>query len=420
MEKHIGRITNKYKGKKEDILIICSNINYRLIINKTIINTKGFVIGDIVEFTCKEVINKKENYIECICNSINLLKKTLLSPYETAINESTKFNSLKAKKYFHTKMITDSNYIEFLKINALVINCIREYLNKKKFMECRTPIITNTFHGGTAIPFETYVNYKHKKCYLRANSMLPLSMYLAGGFNRVYEMGEYFRNGSVNKVHSVPYLAAEIYSTDINYAEMLEVSKELFNVIIKCVNDEFGYNISEKINTISFEQFMREYEFKEFSIKKLDDYFKIKKNNFNMENNYQNINNLYRIFKEEILPKYRDNIIITKMPSGISPFIDRLEENKYLLKRSLFIFKGYTIMEITHSSNNAENIINEIMRQKEYLKITKKDIVDKSCEGYEHALKLGILPMSAITISAERFISLICGNQNINDYTIDI
>ena len=134
-------------------------------------------------------------------------------------------------------------------------------------------------------------------------------------------MGEYFRNGSIDKVHSVPYLATEIYSTDIKYVEMLEISKELFAVLVRSINIEFGYIINEQINTMSFEQFMKKYEYENFSIKNLNEYFKIKKINFNIENNYQNINNLYRMFKEEILPKHRSNIIVTEMPSGVSPFM---------------------------------------------------------------------------------------------------
>ena len=49
-----------------------------------------------------------------------------------------------------------------------------------------------------------------------------------------------------------------------------------------------------------------------------------------------------------------------------------------------------------------------------------KEMIDKSCEGYEHALKLGILPMSSITISVERLVSLICENENINENLIDV
>ena len=155
VEKFIGRIINKYKGKKKDIFIICGNIKYRLIINKDIIHTRNFGIGDIVEFTCKEILDKKGGYLECICDNINVLKKSLLLPYEAAINENTKFNTLKSKRFFHTKMITDNKYIKLLKLKALIIKSIREYLDKKDFMECRTPIITNNFHGGTSIPFET-------------------------------------------------------------------------------------------------------------------------------------------------------------------------------------------------------------------------------------------------------------------------
>lgn len=420
MNEIIARIVNKYKNKSEEIFIVHNDINYRLIIKKDIIEVNNFNIGDIIKFTGTKISGKYSNeYVEYDCSSIAIIKKTSLSSNESAINEKNKFKGAKERQFFHTKMITDNKCIEKLKIYDLVVKNIRSYLDKENFVECRTPILTNSFHGGGAFPFETYVNYKHKKNYLRANSILPLSMYLAGGLNRVFEIGEYFRNGSITKTHSVPYLAAEIYATNINYEEILVMAKNIFMNVIKNVNKNFKYNISEQIETISFEQFMKQNEFSNFSINNLKEYFEFKKIDF-IINNYENINNLYRLFKEEIVPKTSKNMMIEDLPSGISPFIDCLEDNEKLLKRTLFFYKGHTIMEITYSSNDAKIILQETHNQKQALKQMNKEMIDKSCEGYEHALKLGILPMSSITISVERLVSLICENENINENLIDV
>lgn len=422
MRKIIGRIINYFSNKSEDIFIIHSEKKKcRLIIKKGSIDITKFTIGDIVEFSGKLVTDGKYSafFDEYCCSKISILKKTMLSKTESAINDSNKFKGNKSKQYYHTKMILDDGCITNIKVYDLVVNSIRKDLKKHKFIECRTPILTNNFHGGGAFPFETYVNAKHKKCYLRANSILPLSMYLAGGLERVYEIGEYFRNGSITKTHSVPYLATEIYSTNISYTKMLELSISLFTNIINKVCMEHNFSLSSEIKIISFEEFMRKNEYRDFSMCHLDEYFKYKKINYSI-NNYENINVLYRILKEEIVPRYQETIIITNLPSGISPFIDDVENNNKLLKRSLFFFKGHTIMEIAYSSNNYEEIQKKISEQIDFLSMNNKSEVDKECEGYEHALKLGILPMSSITISLERFVSLICSNDNISDYMIEI
>ena len=246
-------------------------------------------------------------------------------------------------------------------------------------------------------------------------------MFLAGGLNRVYEFGEYFRNGSISKMHSSPYLAIEIYATDIDYKSMIEFAKEIYIDVLNSLNEKLQYNFSANLKVISFEMFMSQNEYKDFSINNLNEYFKFKNYNFSNDN-YENINNLYKIFKENIMPRFQGAYLITDLPAGISPLIDSLNNNENILKRSLLFLNGYTIMEIAYCSNDYSVIKNGIEKQLAYLERREKNCKKGGVmfEGYAHALKLGILPMSYISISVERFIALLCNNKFITENMIDI
>ena len=418
-----GRITEKFSTKNEGIIIVHNNEKYRLIIkSQTIINLKEYNIGDIISFSGKKFNGKySEEYNEIVVEKIKVLKKCLLNNSGCAISKSTSFKGIKEKQFFHTKMIKDINSIIRIEQAATIYNVLRKTLTNHSFVECKTPILTDAYQGGSALAFKTYVNYKHRESYLRTNSLRPLMIYICGGMDRVYEIGDYFRNGSTGKMHSVPYTALEIYATNINYEEMIEFAKVILANIFKnldmfdCISD-----INE-IEYVGFSEYIKKMDFEKFEIKNLKDYFIYKELEYNDNNNYHNINVLYKTFKEEILKKDQKLKIIHSLPAGISPFVDRKSDSEAFLKRAFIVFKGYTIIEITYCSNDFDIITTEIKKQQEYLeKNVEKAIDSKENTGYMHALKMGILPTSTLTMSIERFISLICDDEDINEYKIVI
>ena len=154
-----GRVVNIYN--KRILIVFHNEKHYRLSFEeKGTINNIG--LGDYVSFKGSLNNEKKSDFIEVIPESIFLIKKCKLEKDKTHITEATKLKNVKAKMFFHTKMITDTKTITKMKIFDLVLKSIRKTLNENSYIECRTPILNNYYHGGGALPFETYVNYKHK------------------------------------------------------------------------------------------------------------------------------------------------------------------------------------------------------------------------------------------------------------------
>ena len=115
----------------------------------------------------------------------------------------------------------------FLK-RSEVINQIRLFLNKNKFIEVETPILQPIYGGANARPFKTYHNSLDKELFLRIADELYLKRLIIGGFERVYEISKNFRNEGMDRSHNPEFTMLEFYQA---YADVNDVMYLTENMI---------------------------------------------------------------------------------------------------------------------------------------------------------------------------------------------
>ena len=88
---------------------------------------------------------------------------------------------------------------------------IRRYLTEHGFLEVETPILQSAVCGASAKPFFTKHNALNKICNLRIAPETYLKQVIAGGFDRVFEMGKVFRNEGMDPQHLQEFTMCEWY-----------------------------------------------------------------------------------------------------------------------------------------------------------------------------------------------------------------
>ena len=93
-------------------------------------------------------------------------------------------------------------------------------------------------------------------------SELALRQYIAGGFEKVYEMGYYFRNGNTDAKHLTPFLAAEIYTAFAEERQNIQLMQELFRSMVSDVRplvESYGLQVPgsflDEIPVCTFDEF---------------------------------------------------------------------------------------------------------------------------------------------------------------------
>jgi len=96
-------------------------------------------------------------------------------------------------------------------LRSKVISLTRRFLEDRGFLEVETPLLHAVQGGATAKPFVTHHNALDQDLYLRIAPELYLKRLVAGGLERVYEIGRVFRNEGISPRHNPEFTMLELY-----------------------------------------------------------------------------------------------------------------------------------------------------------------------------------------------------------------
>ncbi len=119
-----------------------------------------------------------------------------------------------------------------------IVSAIRRYLDAEGFIEVETPILQPLYGGAAARPFTTHHNALDRDLYLRIASELYLKRLIVGGLERVYEIGENFRNEGLSHKHNPEFTMLEWYEAYADYKDVAEHFEELMRFVAR----EIGYD----------------------------------------------------------------------------------------------------------------------------------------------------------------------------------
>lgn len=102
-----------------------------------------------------------------------------------------------------------------------IVSALRSYLDRSGFLEVETPILQPLYGGAAAEPFSTEYRHLGETYFLRIATELYLKRLLAGGFDRVYEIGKDFRNEGIDRTHCPEFTQLELYEAYGDYGTMM-------------------------------------------------------------------------------------------------------------------------------------------------------------------------------------------------------
>jgi lysyl-tRNA synthetase class 2 len=134
-------------------------------------------------------------------------------------------------------LVTPGSRELFIK-RSQIVRGIRSYLDAEGFIEVETPILGTTYGGAAARPFMSHLNARHQDVYLRVSPECALKRLLAGGLERVYEVGKNFRNEGMDSNHNPEFTMVEWYEAWSDYIEQMTRFETLVAVLSDTVNGD--------------------------------------------------------------------------------------------------------------------------------------------------------------------------------------
>ena len=112
-------------------------------------------------------------------------------------------------------------------LRSRLLSFVRRWLEDRGFMEVETPVLQPLPGGAHAKPFVTHHNALDMDVYLRVAPELYLKRLVAGGFEKVFEIGRVFRNEGLGYRWNPEFTMLELYEAYADYTDMMVLTESL-------------------------------------------------------------------------------------------------------------------------------------------------------------------------------------------------
>ncbi|MCM3877481.1 MAG: lysine--tRNA ligase [Thermoanaerobaculia bacterium] len=112
-------------------------------------------------------------------------------------------------------------------IRAKIVAFIRNFFDRRGFVEVETPMMQTLAGGAAARPFRTHHNALDLDLYLRIAPELYLKRLVVGGFPKVYEINRNFRNEGISTQHNPEFTMLEFYTAYADARDQMALTEEL-------------------------------------------------------------------------------------------------------------------------------------------------------------------------------------------------
>lgn len=185
-------------------------------------------IGDFVEIGGKLFLTKtNEKTLEA--KEWKILSKALL-PLPTEFYGIKDQEELLRKRYLD--ILFNKETADLVKKRTIFWNAVREFHQKRGFLEVETPTLENTTGGADARPFITRHNALDIDVYLRISAgELWQKRLMVAGFEKTFEIGRIFRNEGISTEHLQDYTQCEAYWAYGDYEDMYKFLRDCYRYV---------------------------------------------------------------------------------------------------------------------------------------------------------------------------------------------
>lgn len=136
------------------------------------------------------------------------------------------------KRQRYLDLICNTQSRQTFRLRNFCIKTLRNYLDSLGFEEVETPILNLVAGGATARPFLTHHNELNTEMSLRIATELPLKQLVVGGIERVYEIGQVFRNEGIDQTHNPEFTSCEFYWAYQDYLGLMTVTENFLSTLV--------------------------------------------------------------------------------------------------------------------------------------------------------------------------------------------
>ena len=384
---------------------------------------KKYDIGDIMAAE-GELFHTRTGELTVRVDRIRLLTKAL-RPLPEKFHGLTDAELRYRQRY--VDLIMNQQTRSVFRTRAAVIQCIREFMVERSFLEVETPMMHPIPGGAVARPFRTHHNALDKDFYLRIAPELYLKRLVVGGFERVFEINRNFRNEGMSTKHNPEFTMMELYQAYADYQDLIGMTETLMRRVCQTVTGDTA--VEYQGARVDFSQPFRRFTLLESithfnpdistgQLTDLDAATRLARSmNIEIKPGYGIGRIQMEIFEKRVEEKLVNPTFITAYPVEVSPLSRRNDERPELSDRFEFFVAGKEIANGFSELNDAEDQAERFRRQVEEMEAGDQEAMHYDAD-YIRALEYGLPPTAGEGIGIDRLVMILTDSPSIRDVVL--
>lgn len=381
---------------------------------------KGWDLGDILgaEGT---VFKTKTGELSVKVDRLRLLVKALRplpEKFHGLADQETRY-----RQRYVDLMINESTRTTF-RLRSAAVAHIRDFFNRRGFLEVETPMMQPIPGGATAKPFVTHHNALDMQLYLRIAPELYLKRLVVGGFEKVYEINRNFRNEGLSTRHNPEFTMLEFYLAYADYRDLMDLTEELLRGMAQALlgDTRIGYqgehyDFGKPFQRLTVREAVLRFN-PAIGAAELDDFAAARRIAQGLGIEVQPEHGLGRvqldIFEQTVEHQLRDPTFITAYPTEVSPLARRNDADPAITDRFELFVGGREIANGFSELNDPEDQAERFRKQAE-AKAAGDDEAMHYDADYVRALEYGLPPTAGEGIGIDRLVMLFTDAPSIRD-----
>lgn len=334
----------------------------------------------------------------------------------------------------YVDLIVNEQSKEVLKKRSQIIEYIRNYFSKMRFVEVETPMLQVIPGGATARPFVTHHNALDQDMYLRIAPELYLKRLVVGGVERVFEINRNFRNEGLSTRHNPEFTMLEFYQAYADYQDLMNLTEDLLKNLVADIFDS-KIVVNHKRNASGEVEETYEYDFSK-SFERISVFDSILK--YNPDLNAEDLADeagaraiaealhiplkagyglgkvQIEIFEKTVEHRLIQPTFITEYPAEVSPLARRNDQNPFITDRFEFFVGGREIANGFSELNDSEDQAERFQAQVAEMEAGDDEAMHFDSD-YIRALEYGLPPTAGEGIGIDRLVMMLTDQASIRD-----
>lgn len=372
-------------------------------------------VGDIVLFS-GDAVSAKSGQLSIDCKQVVSLSKGNVDVSNALKARAAGTGDLSRRSL---NLMVDDKLKNMVKARSLLIGIIRDHFRSEDFLEVDTPVMSFSRFAGTADVFETRSRTLEKNLYLRGTLEDYLKQLVVAGFEKVFQVGDCFRNESPALIQFTMLEATWAYAKS---EQMLGLIQELITAICTQLPEELvdpvaKSELSQNIEVVTFWGVLEDY-FK-VDIRTLDSEEVEKlarkegyEHHLSGQLEFELAKFGYDVIKRTLARKFTVPTFVGRFPVSISPLAKEIQDGSGEADRGYGFFRGQRLFEVVEEASSHEEQLRKFQMQ--------DDRGHHRVQTFKHddlltSLSYGCPPMAGLGFNINRVLAVLLSTDKTSD-----